>query len=170
MDIAAFKYAIVGAFKTLTTDGLAKAIAASVMAACLHKHAVLFYAFTLLVFLDCATKWIEISYKQLCEAGRKEPSVLQAIWGIPAARRQGSISSEVMKHRFLGKLVVYMLCVAAAAVIDVVMQQLNNTQWAVSLVIGYLVATELLSIIENLSDAGCKNLTGLSTLVKKKLT
>ena len=61
-----------------------------------------------------------------------------------------------------------MLCVAAAAVIDVVMQQLNNAQWAVLLVISYLVATELLSIIENLSDAGCKNLTGLITLVKKK--
>lgn len=106
----------------------------------------------------------------MCEAGRNEPTVLQAICGIPAARRQGSISSEVMKHRFLGKLVVYMLCVAAAAVIDVVMQQLNNAQWAVLLVISYLVATELLSIIENLSDAGCKNLTGLITLVKKKLT
>lgn len=30
MDIAAFKYAVVGAFKTLTTDGLAKTIAAAV--------------------------------------------------------------------------------------------------------------------------------------------
>jgi hypothetical protein len=36
-------------------------------------------------------------------------------------------------------------------------------------VIGYLVVTELLSIIENLNDAGVEAMSGLIVFVKKKL-
>lgn len=74
--------------------------------------------------------------------------------GIKAARTEGLISSEVMKHRFVGKLIVYILCMLAAVLADVAMIALHQPTWAVPLVAGYLVVTELLSICENLNDAG----------------
>lgn len=169
MDLAAFKYAVIGALQNLTVGWSIKAFIAAVLALLLHKHSVLFLAFSMLVVLDCVTKWIEISYKQLCSMG-KEPTLIRAILGVPAARRQGKITSEVMKHRFLGKLFIYLSCVFSAGVVDLVMKQLNVEQWTVTLAVSYLVAIELLSIVENLSGAGCENLGGLATAIKKKLT
>ena len=48
-------------------------------------------------------------------------------------------------------------------------QVLDKPTWAVMTVIGYLVVTELLSIIENLNDAGVEAMSGLIVFVKKKL-
>ena len=79
------------------------------------------------------------------------------------------IKSEVMKHRFLGKIGVYLICALSSAVVDVVMRVLDKPTWAVMTVIGYLVVTELLSIIENLNDAGVEAMSGLIVFVKKKL-
>ena len=49
------------------------------------------------------------------------------------------------------------------------MRVLDKPTWAVMTVIGYLVVTELLSIIENLNDAGVEAMSGLVAFVKKKL-
>ena len=93
---------------------------------------------------------------------------MQIIVGIKAARSEGLISSEVMKHRFVGKLIVYILCVLAAALVDVCMIALHQPVWAVPLVAGYLVVTELLSIVENLNDAGIEAVQGLVNIIKKR--
>ena len=84
-------------------------------------------------------------------------------------RAAKKIKSEVMKHRFLGKIGVYLIYALSAAVVDVVMRVLDKPTWAVMTVIGYLVVTELLSIIENLNDAGVEAMSGLIVFVKKKL-
>ena len=57
----------------------------------------------------------------------------------------------------------------SAAVVDVVMRVLDRPTFAVMTVIGYLVVTELLSIIENLNDAGVEAMSGLVAFIKKKL-
>ncbi len=100
-------------------------------------------------------------------AGSEQPTILQSVLNLRKARREGAISSEVMKHRFLGCRISN-LC-PSAAVVDMVMSKLNQPYWAVTLVIGYLVATELLSIIENLSGAGVSQITSLVDLIKKKI-
>lgn len=170
MDIAAFKCAVIGAVQTLWGSFSIKALIAAIIALILHKHSVLFMAFTFLVFLDCFTKWIELSYKNLQTVGIENPTFAQSFFNIRKARRAGAISSEVMKHRFLGKMFVYIICALAAAVVDVVMSFLSKPGWAVEVVISYLVAVELLSIVENLSSAGVEQLTALVALVKKKLS
>lgn len=168
MDFKSFLCAVLGAFQTLTAGWSVKTFFAALLALLLHKHAVLFYGFAFLVFLDCVTKWTEISYQRLCERG-ENPTLIKAFLAIDAARKQGSISSEVMKHRFIGKIIAYLLCASAAGVFDLIVRELAAPQWAVSLVIGYLSATELLSIAENLSGAGCANISGLVTAIKKRL-
>uniref|UniRef100_UPI003FEDF962 phage holin family protein n=2 Tax=Phascolarctobacterium TaxID=33024 RepID=UPI003FEDF962 len=125
--------------------------------------------FAFLVFIDCFTKWVSISYLHLKDSGIENPTILESIKGIKKARAAKKIKSEVMKHRFLGKIGVYLICALSAAVVDVVMRVLDKPTWAVMTVIGYLVVTELLSIIENLNDAGVEAMSGLIVFVKKKL-
>lgn len=167
MNFDALKFAAFNSAQTLWHGISYKSIAAAILAILLHKHAVLFIAFSALVFIDCFTRWMSLSYKRLQGMGQT-PSVMQIIGGIEAARAEGLISSEVMKHRFVGKLIVYILCVLAAVLVDVCMIALHQPPWAVPLVAGYLVVTELLSICENLNDAGIEAVGEIAALVKRR--
>lgn len=167
MNFDALKFAAFNAAQTLWHGISYKSIAAAILAILLHKHAVLFIAFSALVFIDCFTRWMSLSYKRLQGMGQT-PSMMQIIGGIEAAHAEGLISSEVMKHRFVGKLIVYILCVLAAVLVDVCMIALHQPPWAVPLVAGYLVVTELLSICENLNDAGIEAVQGLVNIIKKR--
>lgn len=115
---------------------------AAIMVVLLHKHAILFYAFSALVVLDCLTKWLAIAHDYLVKQGKTAPTIFQSLIAIKAARSAGLISSEVMKHRFLGKICIYLLCVMAAASADLIMVELSKPAWAVSTIIGYLTATK----------------------------
>ena len=161
MDFLALRFAVYNAAHTLTHGFTYKSVIGAILAVLLHKHAVLFMVFTALVFLDCFTRWMSLSYKRLQGMGQT-PSVMQIIGGIEAARAEGLISSEVMKHRFVGKVIVYILCVLAAVLVDLAMITLYQ------LVAGYLVITELLSICENLNDAGIEAVQGLVNVIKKR--
>lgn len=167
MNFDALKFAAFNAAQTLWHGISYKSIAAAILAILLHKHAVLFIAFSALVFIDCFTRWMSLSYKRLQGMGQT-PSVMQIIGGIEAARAEGLISSEVMKHRFVGKVIVYILCVLAAVLVDLAMITLHQPPWAVPLVAGYLVVTELLSICENLNDAGIEAVGEIAALVKRR--
>lgn len=164
MDFLALRYAVYNTAHTLTHGFTYKSVIGVILAVLLHKHAVLFMVFSALVFLDCFTRWMSLSYKRLQGMG-KTPTVMQIIGGIEAARAEGLISSEVMKHRFVGKVI---LCVLAAVLVDLAMITLYQPVWAVPLVAGYLVITELLSICENLNDAGIEAVQGLVNVIKKR--
>lgn len=168
MNYKLFYDSATGAIHTLYAGWSYKVTAAAILTLLLHKHAVLFYAFSLLVFLDCLTKWIAIARDYLIEQGQHEPTLLQAFCAIPAARNAGEIKSDVMKHRFLGKISVYLLCVMAAASADLIMVELFKPTWAVNTIVGYLTCTELLSIIENLNEAGVEAASGLMAVIAKK--
>jgi phage-related holin len=168
MNFLALKFAAINAAQTLWQGVSYKTVAAAILVILLHKHAVLFMAFTALVFIDCFTRWMSLSYKRLQQTGVEFPTVMQIIIGIKAARSEGLISSEVMKHRFVGKVIVYILCVLAAVLVDLAMITLQQPVWAVPLVAGYLVITELLSICENLNDAGIEAVQGLVNVIKKR--
>lgn len=168
MNYKLFFDSALAAGKTLYSGWSYKAAVTAIMVLLLHKHAILFYAFSALVFLDCLTKWIAIAHDYLVKQG-KTPTLMQSLIGIKAARSAGEIKSEVMKHRFLGKICVYLLCVMAAASADLIMVELAKPTWAVGTIIGYLTATELLSIIENLDAAGVEAAQGLVAIVKKRV-
>lgn len=113
MNYKLFFDSVVAAGKTLGTGWSYKAAATAIMVLLLNKHAVLFYAFSLLVFVDCFTKWVAISYAYLKAQGVADPGFLKSV-------------------------------------------------------IGYLTATELLSIVENLNAAGVEAVQGLINTIKKK--
>lgn len=168
MDAKSVYLGMTGTAKTLFGYLPLKLIGSTLLAIILHRHAVLFYAFAVLVFLDCFARWMGISYGRLIKQGVARPSVLATIIGIKAARSEGLISSEVMKHRFIGKIIVYIICTMSAAMVDLCMVCLSRPTWAVATVVSYLMLTELLSIIENLNDAGIEAMKSLVDILKRR--
>lgn len=136
----------------------AKLLAAGVFTIMIH-HATLLLLFCMLVILDTVTRWIAISYEFTGKTG-----LIDAIKGIPAAHRARAISSAEMRRGFAEKLISYVILVLGGVLVD------NETGTAAfaNMIIGYLSATELLSIIENLNDAGVSCLTRLVTIIRRK--
>lgn len=146
-----------------------KATASAVLTVTGRQHAMLFLCFVLLVFLDCLTRWIAISYRHLVEQGEEHPSLIRAVFKIPAARRAGKIESRVMKEQGLCKLLLYGVCVIVACVVDLMMATLHAPGWMVNLMVSYMAITETLSVVENLSDAGVDSLARLVEKLKGRL-
>jgi phage-related holin len=133
-----------------------------------QKHLAIFALFMLLVIIDLGTKWIALAYSNIVKNGIQKPSVMTCIYGIPAAHRTGVISSAAMKNQFVGKIVVYMILTLSGCAIDGMMSGLSHNTNFASLVIGYLAATELLSIVENLDDAGVSAMHDLASMIKRR--
>ena len=55
MNWESFKFAAIGAAQTLAQGWSYKTLMAAMLAMIFHKHAVLFYSFAFLVFIDCFT-------------------------------------------------------------------------------------------------------------------
>lgn len=130
------------------------------------RHAALFTAFSLLVALDLFAKFIALSYKMIKAQGAESPSLLESIKAIPEAHRQRIINSHEMKTQFAGKIIVYILLVMAGGLADILID--NHVNFS-QMVVAYLASTEVLSIIENLDDAGVSAVHGLATLIHKKM-
>lgn len=168
MDYKAIYYGMISTIKTLGASLPIKLVSSIFLGLVMHKHALLFYAFIFLVFLDCFTRWLSISYKRLEKNKEKDMGIVAVFKGIKKARAEGLISSEVMKNRFIAKIAVYLICTMSAATVDLCMLYILKPTWAVATVISYLVLTELLSIVENLNEAGIEMLSGLIDILKRK--
>ena len=153
----------------LGNNGTVKFVGASIVGGICSMHGQLLLAFVGLIIIDLITKWIALSKEFLVKKRRKKViTVWQCVCSIPAARKAGFIKSEAMKHRFLGKIIVYLLVVFAGALADHIMMTMDKPQWAVLLLVGYLSVTELISILENLQDAGVEEAGQLHDILEKR--
>lgn len=148
--------------RTLGAGWFEKAAAASI-GAMLQMHAELMCAFIILIILDLATKLLALA-KPLTADG----TLAEEICMIPEAHRRGLISSDVMKTRFVSKIMMYMLIAFASGVVDFMFKDMHMPAFFMTVCIGYLAATELLSVVENLNDAGVSALADLADVVKRK--
>lgn len=130
----------------------------------LERHLELFTAFACIVCVDLFAKFIALSYGYLAQSMTEKPSLIDSVKGIPAAHRAGVINSYAMRTQFVEKISVYMLLVVAGALVDFM---LARSEFA-NLVIAYLASSELLSIVENLDDAGVSAVHDLAALVKRR--
>lgn len=130
----------------------------------LERHLELFTVFACIVCVDLFAKFIALSYGYLAESMMEKPSLIDSVKGIPAAHRAGVINSYAMRTQFVEKITVYMLLVVAGALVDFM---LGRSEFA-NLIIAYLASSELLSIIENLDDAGVSAVHDLAALVKRR--
>lgn len=137
------------------------------MLATAEFHLQLMSLFVALIVIDLATKWIELSYNNI-KTEDYEPGIIDSIRAIPAAHRAGIISSRVMKTQFCGKIIVYCTIVIAGSIVDDITIHVHMGGLVMPLCVSYLAASELLSIIENLNDAGVSAVAGLVRMVKER--
>ncbi len=169
MELSALFQHIQSTFGHLGEHWAIKLAGAAFVGAACSMHGQLLLAFVGLIVIDLITKWIALSREYLAKRKRKRnPTIWQCVTSIPAARKAGYIKSEAMKHRFLGKIIVYLLVVFAGAFADHIMQTMDKPTWAVLLLVGYLSITELISILENLQDAGVEEASQLHDILEKK--
>lgn len=169
MDMTELYENMIGTIAHLGEKWAAKLVGAAIMGVACSVHAQLLLAFVGLVIVDLFTKWIALSREHLMKRKRKTPPTLwQCFCNILKARRAGYIKSEPMKHRFLGKVLVYLFVVFAGGLADYIMTVMNKPTWAVLLLVGYLSITELISIMENLQDAGVEEVGKLHEILEKK--
>ncbi len=157
------------AAQNLISNFWTKAAMSAVLTVTGQQHVTLLACFSLLVVLDCLTRWIAISYGFLRDQGEEQPSLIRSICRIPAARRAGKIDSRTMKEQGLCKLLLYAVCVIMACLVDVMMVTIHAPGWMVNLMVSYMAITETLSVIENLSDAGVDSLSRLAAKLKGRL-
>ena len=169
MDFAELLHSAHSTIAHLSSNKAVKFVGASVLGGVCSMHGQLLLAFVGLVIIDLLTKWIALSKEHLSKRKRKKPYTLwECVVNIPKARKAGYIKSEAMKHRFLGKICVYFCVVFAGALADHIMETMQKPTWAVLLLVGYLSVTELISILENLQDAGVEEAGQLHDILEKK--
>lgn len=169
MDITELYQNMDGTIGHLSEHWAVKLIGAAFMGVACSMHAQLLLAFVGLVIVDLLTKWLALSRAHLMKRKRKTPPTLwQCFCNILKARKAGYIKSEAMKHRFLGKILVYLFVVFAGGLADYIMTVMDKPTWAVLLLVGYLSVTELISIMENLQDAGVEEVEKLHEILEKK--
>ena len=169
MDITELMQSMNHAMGHLGENWAVKLVGAAFMGVACSMHGQILLAFVGLVVIDLLTKWIALSRQHLMKRKRKTPPTLwQCFCNILKARKAGYIKSEVMKHRFLGKILVYFLVAFADGLADYIMTVMEKPTWAVLLLVGYLSVTELISIMENLQDAGVEEVEKLHEILEKK--
>lgn len=149
------------------TDGWPFKIAVGGIIALVQFHLELITLFAILIVIDLLTKWLALAY-EFIKTESNEPTVIDTIHAMPAAHRAGVISSRQMKNQFLLKMGVYVLVTIVSGIADIMISAVHHPAVLMELCISYLAASELLSIIENLNDAGVSCLAGLVNIVKRK--
>ena len=150
-------------------DGWAEKLGLSLVVTIAYEdHAQIFAAFFLLVCADLVTKWLSLSRQHLVDTGVEEPSIWQAFWNMKAARRAGYIKSDIMRKRFIPKILTYFGVVGAAAVLDFILLKAHAPAFATTLVIGYLSLTEFISILENMQASGVKEAGELVDMARRR--
>lgn len=124
--------------------------------------------FALAVFIDLVTKWMALAHKYLAAKGEEDRDMVSCIMAIPSAHRAGMISSRQMKRQFAGKMVLYILLTVGGGAADRLLASVGRPDLFMEMCVSYLAASEMLSIVENLNDAGVGVLSGLVRKLKRK--
>ena len=133
-----------------------------------EDHVQIFAAFVLLVCFDLATKWLALSRQHLVDTGTDQPSLWQAFRNVRKARRAGYIKSDIMRKRFVPKILTYFGVVSAAVVLDIILVKTHAPAFASTLVIGYLSLTEFISVLENMQSSGIDEAGALVEMARRR--
>ncbi|SFM21494.1 phage holin family protein [Pelosinus propionicus] len=169
MDIENLLKAIVKAGQSLADAWLFKMGVALVISTATSLHGSALITFVTLVFIDLLTRWIALCYTHLKDCGL-ENDLVSCILDIPAAFKAGYINSNAMKHRFVGKIVVYIVLTFMAVKTDELLQLSGEAALILKVTWVYLATTEAISVLENLRDAGVEQASGLLDFFRSKLT
>ena len=136
------------------------------------EYGIALTSFIALVFVDLFTKWIALSYLCLVDSGKTGDDLcfFCCIKNLKQARRKGYIKSSVMKNRFWGKMLVYLILTIVAVSADNALVGAGESRVLVRGILAYLAITEVVSILENLQQAGVEQADGILGFIKSKFS
>ena len=135
-----------------------------------HLHAMLLACFGVLEFLDLFSRWLAISFEMLQEDDpHAHPSLWLCFKSIPEARRQKRINSARMREAFFSKMIKWVILIGGSAAADYMLKLTGQSMKILVVVVSYISATEVLSVLENLGAAGVKDASRLVDLINLKL-
>lgn len=153
-------------FNSLMDNFILKIIGSGVVIMLVY-HSMLCALFTVMVCLDLYTRWIALTKKYL-ESEGKESSLLDCVKSMNTARKAGFINSYMMRKCFVSKMLTYFIAVFGAFIVDVILTKIGTKPMMVTTALGYLATTELLSVVENLDEAGVAMVHDLVEILKGK--
>lgn len=135
-----------------------------------HLHAMLLACFGVLEFMDLFSRWLAIAFEMLQEDDpHSHPSLWLCFKSIPEARRQRRINSARMREAFFSKMIKWVVLIGGSAAADYMLKLTGQSMKVLTVVVSYISATEVLSVLENLGAAGVKDATRLVELINLKL-
>ena len=152
-------------FNTLMDNFVIKIIGSGVVM--LVYHSMLCALFAIVVCLDLYTRWIALTKKYL-ESEGKESSLFECVKSMNTARKAGYINSYMMRKHFVSKMLTYFIAVFGAFIVDTILVKIGTKPMMVTTALGYLATTEMLSVIENLDEAGVVMVHDLVEILKGK--
>ena len=154
-------------FNSLMDNFVIKIIGSSVVIMLVY-HSMLCALFAIVVCLDLYTRWIALTKKYL-ESEDKESSLLDCVKSMNIARKAGYINSYMMRKCFVSKMLTYFIAVFGAFIVDVILTKIGTKPiMMVTTALGYLATTEMLSVVENLDEAGVAMMHDLVEILKGK--
>lgn len=153
-------------FNSLMDNFILKIIGSGVVIMLVY-HSMLCALFTVMVCLDLYTRWIALTKKYL-ESEDKESSLLDCVKSMNTARKAGFINSYMMRKCFVSKMLTYFIAVFGAFIVDVILTKIGTKPMMATTALGYLATTELLSVVENLDEAGVAMVHDLVEILKGK--
>ncbi|MDU2063792.1 MAG: phage holin family protein [Sporomusaceae bacterium] len=169
MDLDTLSKAVIKSFCSLADAWLVKGFIVFLVGAATSIHGVALTAFIVLVVIDLFSKWIALAYAHLKDCN-KENDLFSCIADIPGAIKAGYINSDEMKHRFAGKIIVYMILTFMAVNVDTLLFASGESPIILKVVWSYLAATEAMSVLENLRDAGIEQAGSLLSFLRDRTT
>jgi hypothetical protein len=169
MDLETCVRGITKCFHSLADMWAVKVILSFVITITTSTHGLALKAFTVLVIIDLITRWIAQAYKHLSDQHEKN-DFIRCVFDMRKAFKAGYINSNAMKHRFVSKIIVYMILTFVAVKSDALLKIANETPLFLKMVWTYLAATEAISVLENLRDSGVGELGNVISFLRNKLT
>lgn len=153
-------------FNALMDNFVIKIIGSSV-AIMIVYHSMLCALFSVVVCLDLYTRWLALTKKYL-ESEDKESSLFDCVKSMNTARKAGYINSYMMRKHFVSKMLTYFIAVFGAFIVDTILVKIGTKPMMVTTALGYLATTEMLSVVENLDEAGVAMAHDLVEILKGK--
>ena len=153
-------------FNSLMDNFILKLIGSGVVIVLVY-HSMLCALFAIVVCLDLYTRWLALTKKYL-ESEDKESSLLDCVKNMNTARKAGFINSYMMRKCFVSKMLTYFIAVFGAFIVDVILTKIGTKPMMVTTALGYLATTEVLSVVENLDEAGVAMVHDLVEILKGK--
>ena len=137
------------------------------------SYGVVLNAYFWLIIIDISTRWLAIGYQYLVDKGM-DPDYLttrEKLYGIIIAFSAKRLKSKIMLWGFLTKFILFTILILTASQIDTVLSAIEiPLSWPVlKFMFGYICYNEILSICENLRDAGNHHIDKLITLLDNNI-